>query len=47
MIIEKCILVVFVKIVVDNEKVFVVLFELFEVINKFFKLDEDNVIGDV
>lgn len=46
-IIEKCILLVLVKIVVEYNKVFIVLFEVFEVFNKFLKLDEDNVIGDV
>lgn len=36
-----------VKIVVDNGKGFVVLLEVFDLLNKFLKLDDENVIGDV
>ena len=43
---EKCTSVALVKTVADNEKAFFVSPELFEVINKLLKLDEDNATGD-
>lgn len=46
-IIEKCTSAALVKTVADNEKAFVVSPELFEVINKLLKSDEDNATGDV
>lgn len=46
-IINKCILFGFIKRFVINKKGIVLLFEVFDILNKFFKLDEDNVIGDV
>ena len=46
-IIEKCTSAALVKTVADNEKAFVVSPELFEVINKHLKSDEDNATGDV
>lgn len=45
-IIEKCTSVALVKTVANNEKAFVVSPELFEVINKLLKSDEDNATGD-
>ena len=45
-IIEKCTSAALVKTVADNEKAFVVSPELFEVINKLLKSDEDNTTGD-
>jgi len=45
-IIEKCTSAALVKTVADNEA-FVVSPELFEVINKLLKSDEDNATGDV
>ena len=45
-IIEKCTSAALVKTVADNEKAFVVSPELFEVINKLLKSDEDNATGD-
>lgn len=46
-IIEKCTSAALVQTVADNEKAFVVSPELFEVINKLLKSDEDNATGDV
>ena len=46
-IIEKCTSAALVKTVADNKKAFVVSPELFEVINKLLKSDEDNATGDV
>lgn len=46
-IIEKCTSAALVKTVANNEKAFVMSPELFEVINKLLKSDEDNATGDV
>ena len=46
-IIEKCTSAALVKTVADNEKAFVVSPELFEVLNKLLKSDEENATGDV
>ena len=46
MIIEKCTSAALVKMVADNENAFVVSPELFELINKLLKSDEDNATGD-
>ena len=45
-IIEKCTSAALVKTVADNEKAFVVSPELFEVLNKLLKSDEDSATGD-
>ena len=46
-IIEKCTSSALVKSIADNKKAFIVSPEVFEVLNKLLKSDEDNATGDV
>ena len=46
-IIEKCTSSALVKSIADNKKAFIVSAEVFEVLNKLLKSDEDNATGDV
>ena len=46
-IIEKCTSSALVKSIADNKKAFIVSLEVFEVLNKLLKSDEDNATGDV
>lgn len=46
-IISKIFFLEFSKMFVNNKKSFVFFFEVFDILNKFLKLDEKNGIGDV